>query len=85
MKHSERTAVESFRTEDESTGFAIGRCLLNEDGSEVFTQAEAESPKEFGARVLAEMDLPEDTKAELIGKIVRLSNGPPELEAVVKN
>jgi hypothetical protein len=85
MKHSERNTAEAFRDHDESVGFAIGCCLLNDDGSEVFTRAAEESPKDFGGRVLKELDLPDDTKAELIQKIVKLSSGPPELEKIVKN
>lgn len=82
---SELKAVADFQNEDESIGFAIGCSLINEDKSAVFMRTAEESPKQFGARVLAEIDLPSDTKAELTGKILRLSNGPPSAEDLKKN
>ena len=51
----------------------------------MFTSHAEETPQQFGWRVLKELDLPDDTKAELIQKIVKLSSGPPELEKIVKN
>lgn len=79
-----KTAME-FKDDDESVGFAIGCSLLNEDRTPVFSQLTNETPKQFGARVLAEADLPSDTKAELRDKIVKLSNGPPSEDDLKKN
>tara|TARA_R110000868_G_scaffold25944_1_gene100510 strand:- start:2169 stop:2504 length:336 start_codon:yes stop_codon:yes gene_type:complete len=82
---SELKTVSAFQNEDESIGFAIGCSLINEDKSDVFTIAADESAKQFGARVLAEINLPSDTKAELTSKILKLSNGPPSAEDLKKN
>lgn len=85
MLDSELKAVADFRDQDESVGFAFGCSLVNEDKSPVFTRLPEESPKQFGGRVLAEIDLPSDTKAELTNKILKLSNGPPEADDLKKN
>jgi hypothetical protein len=82
---SELKTVSEFQNEDESIGFAIGCAVLNEDQLAAFTRSAEESPKQFGARVLAEIDLPSDTKAELTNKILKLSNGPPSAEDLKKN
>ena len=85
LLQSELKTVEAFKDEDESIGFAIGCAVLNEDHSQTFTQAQDEQAKEFGARILAELDLPSDTKSELTGKILRLSNGPLKEDELKKN
>jgi hypothetical protein len=82
---SELRLVEPFRFEDASIGFAIGCSLLNEDKSPAFVMEETESPQQFGHRVLNTLDLPQDTKAEVRDKIVKLSEGPPETEDLKKN
>lgn len=82
---SELKTVSEFRNEDESIGFAVGCALINEDQSPVFMKSADESPKQFGARVLTEIDLPSDTKAELTSKILKLSNGPLSAEDLKKN
>lgn len=85
MKHSERREAESFGNEQESWGYAIGVGLLNEDGSQAFTRQPEETPKAFGARVLDELDPPDDIRAEIIETLVKLSNGAKDFEAIVKN
>lgn len=85
MLDSELKTVSEFQNEDESVGFAIGCSLVNDDQSSVFTRQADESPKQFGGRVLIEIDLPSDTKAELTSKILKLSNGPPSIEELKKN
>ncbi len=82
---SELKIVAEFQNEDESIGYVIGHSVLNEDQSPAFTQAAEVTPKQFGARVLAEIDLPSDTKAELTSKILKLSNGPLSAEDLKKN
>lgn len=82
---SEHKEVESFTYETESFGFAIGCCLMNEDGTPVFTRVPDEDAKTFGARVLTELDLPDDTRSELSKAILKLQTGPPTIEALVKN
>lgn len=82
---SELKTVTEFQNEDESVGFAIGKSVLNEDSSAAFVQLADESPKQFGQRVLTEIDLPSDTKAELTSKILKLSNGPMSAEDLKKN
>ena len=82
---SELDAVQKFRDDDESLGFIIGCSVLNEHGSAEFVKTETETVKEFGARILSEVDLPLDTRTELINKIIGLSNGPPSQEKLIKN
>ena len=82
---SELKVVSEFQNEDESIGYAIGCSLVNEDQSAAFVRLGDESPKQFGARVLSEIDLPSDTKAELTSKILKLSNGPPSIDDLKKN
>lgn len=71
--------------DDAAIGFAFGCSVLNPDGSQVFVRSATESDQEFGARILAELDLPLDTKAELTGKIMKLSQGPIDQEQLKKN
>jgi hypothetical protein len=85
LTNSEHAEIEPFAMQDESTGFAIGCCLLNDDGSPVFTRSPDEPATQFGGRVLKELDLPDDTKSELTNKIISLAKGPPKLEEVIKN
>lgn len=85
MLSSELAAVQLFRSEDSSIGYTLGCSVLNEDGSSAFVKATNETPQEFGARVLSEVDLPLDTRTELINKIIGLSNGPPSQEKLIKN
>lgn len=85
MVFAEHKEVESFGDSAESWGYAIGCCLLNEDGTLVVSRQADESAKDFGARVLAELNLSDDTRGELIASIVKLSNGPPKIEALAKN
>lgn len=82
---SELTVVETFKNEDESIGFVIGCAVVNEDGSAAFKREPDEPAKVFGAGVLAQIDLPTDTKAELTSKILKLSDGPPKPEDLKKN
>lgn len=82
---SEAAELMAIKDDAESFGFALGCALVNDDRSPVFTRQPNESPIEFGSRVLAEIDLPTDTRAELTEKILALSNGPKSLEQAVKN
>lgn len=85
MLSSELDTVQKFRDDDESLGFMIGCCVLNENGLADFIKTDTETPKDFGARILSEIDLPLDTRTELINKIIGLSNGPPSQEKLIKN
>lgn len=85
MLSSELDHVQKFRKDDESIGYTIGCSVLNEDGSAAFIQRNDETAKEFGGRVLLEVDLPLDTRTELVNKIIGLSNGPPSQEKLIKN
>ena len=84
LLESEHREVKPFENESESYGYAIGCCLLNDDGSQAIIRAPGEAAKEFGARVLSKLDLPTDTRAELCERIVKLATGPP-LEVIAKN
>ena len=87
MKRPEREACESFKDDEYSLGFAIGVALVSESGSPVFHQTDSESAREFGERVLSELDLPDDTRSQLVNAILKLSNGPTadQLAALKKN
>ncbi len=84
LLESEHREVRKFDSEPESYGFAIGCCLLNDDGTTALSRNPGEEAKTFGARVLAELDLPLDTRAQLCDRIVRLAQVPP-VETIVKN
>lgn len=84
LLESECTELKPFGNEDSSFGFVIGCGLLNEDKAPVFTRLPDEDPEAFGERVLAEMDLPNDTRAELTMAILRLAQ-PPSRESLIKN
>lgn len=84
LLESEHREVKDFETDVESYGFAIGCCLLNDDGTAVIYRNAGESAKEFGARVLLELDMPVDTRAQLCERIVKLATGPP-VETLAKN
>lgn len=71
--------------DDAAIGFAFGCSVLNSDGSQVFNRGSSETDVQFGARILTELDLPLDTKAELTGKIMKLSQGPIDHEQLKKN
>lgn len=83
--------LEPFKDTDESNGYAIGCCLLNEDGSRVFTQEPGESPQDFGQRVLTRLDDGDGFSFDLfnpiVERILKLSHRPSEhaAEAIVKN
>lgn len=81
---SEFDLVMEIRDDGESLGAAIGFGLLNEDQSAAFTRHPDESVKQFGQRVLRELDLPGDTRRELSEKILSLTVSGPDVDALVK-
>lgn len=86
MSVSELPNIEGeFRNDDDSIGYVIGCGLVNADRSQVFTIAENETPKEFGHRVLLALDLPLDTRAQIVELILKLSNGPLKPDDLKKN
>jgi len=90
LTHNQLKAIRQFQGEDESIGYTIGCCLLEESGEPVFTPLVSEineSPKEFGARVLSEIDFPLDVRESLTEFIFKLSTDPSDKahEAIVKN
>jgi hypothetical protein len=84
LLESECAEFKPFHNDDASFGFVIGCGLLNEDKSPAFEREPDEKPQEFGQRVLAELDLPNDTRAELVVAIMRLAQ-PPSRESLLKN
>lgn len=82
---SEQSELMEIRDQDESFGYALGCALVNDDRSPVYTRVETESALQFGARVLTDIDLPTDTRAELTDLILKLTAGPKSLETTVKN
>lgn len=81
---SEEGEVKPFANDPESYGYAIGCCLLGDDGLPCLKRMPDEESKAFGARVLTELDLPADTRAELCDRILKLATGPP-IESLKKN
>ena len=82
---SEHKEVEPISQDVESFGYAIGCCLMNEDGTAVFSRNPDEDAKTFGARVLTELDLPDDTRSDISKAILKLQSGPPDLDSAIKN
>lgn len=85
MRESELKVLSEFYDAPESFGFAIGKSLLNEDGTNCYTEEESESPQEFGKRVLADLDLQSDIKSRLMAVIQKVSSGVTDFEALKKN
>jgi hypothetical protein len=88
MTIAENKAVEPFSAEIESLGYAIGVCLLNDDGSQVFAIGKDETANAFGARVLAELDIPDDARNIITEAIMKLRQDVPDMKAMetlVKN
>jgi len=84
LLESELKEMKPFFNEEASFGYAIGCGLLNDDKSQAFSRLPDESPKSFGERVLAEMDLPIDTRSDLVMAIVKLGQ-PHSRETLLKN
>tara|TARA_R110000822_G_scaffold66972_3_gene163418 strand:+ start:419 stop:763 length:345 start_codon:yes stop_codon:yes gene_type:complete len=76
LTKAERGLCEPFRDDEASIGYAIGVALVSEYGAPVFTATADESPLAFGNRVLDELQLPDDTRSQLVTAILKLSNGP---------
>lgn len=87
LKQSERDACEEFKNDEASLGFAIGIALMADNGEPEFTQSKEETAIEFGNRVLDTLQLPDDTRSQLVNAILKLSNGPTaeQLAALKKN
>lgn len=83
----ERDACEGFRDDEASIGYAIGIALVSEHGAPVIEMRDGETAQDFGSRVLTELQLPDDTRSQLIAAILKLSNGPTaeQLAALKKN
>lgn len=79
--------VKPFMQDDASVGYVVGVAVLNDDGTNAFTQLKSESPVEFGQRVLSEIELASDVQKQLIDKIFMITNEPDKVqhEAIVKN
>lgn len=83
--------LEPFKETDESNGYAIGCCLLNEDGSRAFMPEPGESPQDFGKRVLDKLNEGEglafDLFEPIVEHILRITKEPTKhaAEAIIKN
>lgn len=82
---SEVDELKPIANDDESVGFMIGCGLLNDDGTAAFTRQANEDSKAFGQRVLDELDIPTDTRSELMQKLMQLAKGPVDVEKLAKN
>jgi len=80
-------SIEAFGSEHSANGYAIGHSLMDESGSVVFTQLAEESCRDFGTRVLSEIDMPLDVFHPIVEFIFKLSTTPSEhaTEAIIKN
>jgi hypothetical protein len=87
LTKAEREIAEPFKDDESSIGYGIGVGLVDEFGKPVFTIQNDESAQQFGGRVLDELQLPDDTRSQLITAILKLSNGPTadQLAALKKN
>ena len=87
LTRGEMTTASGFKDDPESVGYAIGIALLDDAGSPVFSIMQDETPKQFGARIMREVDFPPDIEDPLIDTIFKLSRQPSEKasEAIVKN
>lgn len=87
LTDAERKAALAIKDCEESFGCTIGYGLVNEDRSPVWTIQPDETAKDFGARVLTEAQMPDDTRTQLVQVIFKLTTGPtPEqLKAIEKN
>ena len=82
------TEARTFSEDEESVGYLIGQGLVDDSGQKVFLKSEDESSKEFGARVLAELDgMGPDIRQEIIDAIFKVSYTPEKMkpDAIVKN
>lgn len=87
MKHSEAMEVVANVDTPEATGFAIGCCLVEDDGTPVMTRIVGESFADFGSRVMSDLDLSTDIAGLIVNGIGRISQGvtPKQFEALQKN
>lgn len=90
LKYSEIDRAQALGDSTLGDGFILGLCVLNEDGSQAFTQRPAEgehtaeSDNDFAKRVISEVDIYTDIAAEISNKVMSLSRAR-ELEHLVKN
>lgn len=85
LLNSEFDEIRKISDDIESIGAAIGFGLLNEDSTQAIVRNADETIKQFGARVLATLDLPTDTQKELSDKIMDLTVKGPAVEKLAKN
>jgi hypothetical protein len=69
----------------DGNGAMIGLCLVNDDGTPVFTRGESETAQEFGKRVLAETDMEIAVVMLLVEKITNASKEPADFGKLAKN
>lgn len=81
----ERRRVEVLKDPDLQDALSAAFCMLNDDGSFIFTPRENETDEDFARRVSVEIeDIPPETRFDLALAVVRLAK-PPALENLVKN
>lgn len=88
MTRKQWRIVQPFANQEESKGYTLGCCLLNEDGKPAFQQGDDETPVDFGKRVLDALDdMPVQWVEMLVTKIVKLTLEPSDkaTEAIIKN
>jgi hypothetical protein len=87
LTDAERKAAMAIKYSEESFVYVIGFGLVNDDRSPVWIMQPEETAKDFGARVLADAQMPDDTRTQLVQVIFKLTTGPtPEqLKAIEKN
>lgn len=80
------TVIEPFKYDMEANGYALGCCLVDDEGKRVFDQGSM-AAKDFGRHVLEQLDLPLDVFHPLVEQIMKVSNAPSAhaAEAITKN
>jgi hypothetical protein len=81
----DKLAMNSLDAIDAKYGFAIGRCLVNENGGRCFERGAKESPAEFSMRVREETpELEYGDLVKLLEAINKVTN-PPKAETLLGN
>lgn len=70
---------------DAATGMALACCIVNEDGSEVFAQAEGEDDAAFAVRVLDEASVLTPSELKTIQEAIFRLISPANQDELTKN
>lgn len=87
LTNNQLTSARAFNEKESSIGYAIGCALLEDSGDPVFVPEDAESPEQFGERVMSAIELGRDVQQQIVAKIFEITNEPDKVKAnaIVKN